>query len=319
MSIINKCPGLKSESGYKWWVPFGKNTQEITLCNECKLSLEDIDDYTVSGVLYACNCDGFLLNNKVDNGIFNVSFWHVNQTRYYSAERLENGELHLTMPLGETFHLFINANLKMNQYFQYEILIDDTIVEKNTSEKHLFFKQSVLDSGGYTAIPSTYNIQLLQPVKNRLITEATKLVVRLDVFTLESPKSDTGSNQFYGDYTMIDHKTLGVKANAVHSSHLNLICPEYKNRVPLIGQGTMAKFTKNPIVFSFRVGTVPGQPQVVKEVMKKILVSAQKTAEKNLEKNQKDHLVYTNLLAESESYTLTLKQKLDEINAQLGL
>jgi len=283
MTTVRKCPGLKSKSGYKWWIPFGKNTDEMTLCDECK---QPEEEYTLSDVLYSCNCDGFLIKNKASNGIFNVSFWYDENTKFYPVHtsytvNAQGGPTYdLVVPENGTFNIFIDSELKKHQYFKYQLYVDNLLY----SDLDIYHKKSAMDETSFRVLNlpmEAYNF--LTTSKKPFITDTVMLTVKINVYNFDPTTVDTASNEYYGDYTVINPKTLGVKINATHSNFVNMIKPDYKFQQPLINQGSMKIFTVKPIIMNFRTCVQSQNPQATVEAEVKQLIRQEKTAiEKSL-------------------------------------
>jgi hypothetical protein len=316
MSTVKKCPGLKSKSGYKWWIPFGKNADEMTLCDECK---QPDEEYILSDVLYSCNCDGFLIKNKASNGIFNVSMWYDENKKIYPVHTsyvvndAQDGPTYdLVVPENGKFNVFIDSELKKHQYFKYELYIDNALFY--TSD--IYFKKSAMDETVFNVlnIPiEAYNF--LAESKKPYITDTVILTVKINVYNFSSTTVDTTSNEYYGDYTVINPKTLGVKINATPSNFINMIKPDYKFRQPLINQGSMKIFTVKPIVMNFRTCVQPNQSNQqisVDTEVKHLLRQEKNTIEKMLHNFEKEQMAGITKQVELEEKIMNCKQKLEQ-------
>jgi len=286
MSIIQKCPGLTSKSGFKWYIPFGKDSKEITLCEECRSTSSE--ECTISDFLQLCNCDGYLLKNQADNGLFNVSFWYNNNTKYYPVEPVDKDEniYKVDLPVGTKCNLFINCELADNQYFQYEILINGKPVKPD--DANIFYKKSVIDKTQWFPVRADEKcLALISDVlgPQSILNNQTELTLRISVYQHEPMLVDQTTDTYYGDYTMLSYKTLGVNANARKSDYLNLIRNDYKYPVPLIGQGLMKQFTAKVFLFKFHI-TTSGQTEEADHVFSKLRDEALKVTENKLRKIQ---------------------------------
>ena len=94
------------------------------------------------------------------------------------------------------------------------------------------------------------------------------LRVKLHVYTLEKMAVDLTTNQFYGDYTMMDNKTLGLKPQPQVSPYLNMIRPDYKYTGSIITQGLMKPYTVKPVEFTFKINAYGTSEEVDKLVAK---------------------------------------------------
>jgi hypothetical protein len=307
---IEKCPGLNSKSGFKWWIPFGKESKEMTLCQECK---PNTGEYILSDVLNLCNCDGFILNNPATNGIFNVSFWVADTTKLYPVcPRTEPGsklDFDLNLPVGDRIVLFIDGeNLKQDQFFQYEVCVNDEAYTETITPNY-FYKKSVLDKNIFLTIAGSPEcLEHIQASikRKKLLTDGMRLTVKIMVYTLQPMAADKTTNEFYGDYTMIDHKTLGLKSSPQVSPHLNMIRPDYKYADSLIAQGLMKKFMLQPIVFTFHVKTT-GVSTEIESYVAKLVVETNKDIEKHRAINLKKQAALEKLLQTSVEETNSLK------------
>jgi hypothetical protein len=313
MTTLKKCPGLKSKSGFKWWIPFGKNTDEMTLCDECR-DLEE--DYTLSDVLYSCNCDGFLLKNKASNGIFNVSFWYDENTKFhpvhtsYVVNSKATGGLtyDLVVPENGRFTIFIDSELKKNQYFKYEIYLDDECLY----ESAIYHKKSVMDETIFRVV--NIPVDCFRLLKGKpFIIDNIILSVKINVYTFEPSTVDHASNEYYGDYTVINPKTLGVKLNATPSNFVNMIKPDYKFNQPLINQGLMKLFTVKPIVMHFRPCVQSSlMLSVIPDDIKSNILQEKIRLEKELNGVQREHFDGLQKIVDLEATILSIKTKLEK-------
>lgn len=296
---MEKCPGLKSVSGFKWWIPFGKESKDLTLCNACKPA--DDGGYTLSDTLSLCNCDGFLLNNKADNGIFNVSFWHNDEAEFYPVEPTmaeETNTYTLSLPAGARFKLFINGEgLKTDQFFQYDLLVNNVPLKKSADDQLCYYKKSLLDSQHFMALAAAPDPLLPVLREKYLLVDRQQLRIAIRVYQLQ-PMDINTSNQYYGDYVMLDHKTLGVKPHARPSKYLNLIRPDYKYTGTLIGQGLMQSFTTKPMVFTFDLKT-HGASVHADNLVHKLIQDTNKDREKTRSRLLREQETYRALLAKS--------------------
>ena len=316
MTTVKKCPGLKSKSGYKWWIPFGKNADEMTLCDECK---QPDEEYTLSDVLYSCNCDGFLIKNKASNGIFNVSMWYDENKKIYPVHTsyvvndTQDGPTYdLVVPENGKFNIFIDSELKKHQYFKYELYINNVLF----STSDIYYKKSAMDETIFRVlnIPiECYNF--LAAAKKPYITDTIILTVKINVYNFSPTTVDTTSNEYYGDYTVINPKTLGVKINAIPSHFINMIKPDYKFRQPLINQGSMKIFTVKPIVMNFRTCVQTQQPNSLLSVdaeVKALLRQEKNAIEKLLHNLEKEQMTCMSKQVELSENIIQYKKKLDQ-------
>jgi hypothetical protein len=153
----------------------------------------------------------------------------------------------LVVPENGRFTIFIDSELKKNQYFKYEIYLDDECLY----ESAIYHKKSVMDETIFRVV--NIPVDCFRLLKGKpFIIDNIILSVKINVYTFEPSTVDHASNEYYGDYTVINPKTLGVKLNATPSNFVNMIKPYYKFNQPLINQGLMKLFTVKPIVMHFR-------------------------------------------------------------------
>lgn len=117
-----ECPGLSrvTSPSYKWVVPYGSTSAEVTYCEACSKELKIAGN---AGHANDCNCDSFMIKNKADNGVFNVSFWNTNLKKIYETSVSDtDGVYYVTIPSGGKFHVLIKTHGLKNQVFRHEVV-----------------------------------------------------------------------------------------------------------------------------------------------------------------------------------------------------
>lgn len=148
---FTKCPGLVHKPG-KWWIPNGREAQEVTYCDYCKRTLNITNCYEFSsGGTSACNCDSYKLREHVVKSLFTVSVWNRELDTCYNVVPVMDLDYTgcVSLPTNTGFVFMIDASLPAEQLFSVDILCGDKPVTIKTlgGKSDILFKKSVLVKG----------------------------------------------------------------------------------------------------------------------------------------------------------------------------
>lgn len=285
---IPPCPGLKRVTGseYKWTVPYGSSPAEATFCERCTESLNIIGTvYKSNG---GCNCDSFLKENDADNGIFNISFWDLNQMKFFKTSAVESAcnTYYVPIPSGKCFNILINSLNKKNQTFRYEIMATNGGSEKSyvfLSETSTHIIGSSYVSRGAKKIGFTYidsnnpGWDLLDSDNRILVHNVVKpgdtLTIKMHIYNVVAHDfmKDSGNN--IGNYKL-HQNTIITKGNNHPKQQHDYDSTEYST----LSRYDHILFTKKPVEMKF-VFITDGIDSVetdilLKKTLKKMLTRA---------------------------------------------
>lgn len=256
-SVSSGCPGLNRvrEPRRQWVVPHGKSADEETYCQECAKK------YGVLGTSYrsrgGVNCDGYLRGSHIDNGIFGISFWVPTLKKFYDTNQDDDEKYHVKLDSGDSFMIFINANLQKNQYYRYTIKIGNMVLE---SPKGMYHKGSVLVNK-WINVPSSqrsskkafYCIDTEQPGADLLFKDSPKMVAQsgteihfaFDIFTTVVRNIKGEAEQDYGSFRVTTSGKIVSKTGSVNRERIQL---DYDAKTVTVYPYTkFAPFTKKPM------------------------------------------------------------------------
>lgn len=241
---IPPCPGLRSvtDEGHTWFVPRGETTASCTYCQECR------DRYRLDAmqtdVQGSTNCDSFLVRNKIDNGVFNISFWSKDLRTLLPAT--ENA---VQLASGQEFAVLVHGNLKDKQHFRYRIRVADT--DKYLYESKVYARHSLLTTKKTTTQFFTYLApDAMQEGFGEFGAFSGDLEVVIDIFTHKQRDIHADAGVNYGRFIVKPGSGIQYKAgcsNGYHVDHFN-----FKQR-PIGPSTMMAPYTQKPLVIRIMV------------------------------------------------------------------
>lgn len=308
---MEECPGLNSSKGI-WYVPQGKTISDLTVCNQCRKKYSEYEVFVqVSDKQVECNCDGFLYGNKLDNGLFNISFWEDKSTYLDTSV---NGEVYLNE--GTKFNIFISGKLADNQYFKYEILCNNDVIVPLTK---VAFKRDVSD--GYTfnyigQIEQTAAQAVSRLSNTGILLDTDTLTVRLYLFKLvTTPNITEYTNTFMGDFAMINSNSITIKSTQEKDSDYILKTKQGYVSPVILSTGKWVQCNIKPLDIKVKFVTLE-KYQGLHPYVKTLIDRSKKLLEDANLKNSFELKRFKSMKREIESQINTLIQKTKD-NIQL--
>jgi len=309
---MEECPGLNLSKAI-WYVPQGKNVTELTVCNQCRKKYSDIEVFVpVSDKEIECNCDGFLYGNRLDNGLFNISFWE-DQSTYFDTT--VDGEVYLKN--GSKFNIFIHSKLSDTDYFKYEILCNDNVVVPLSS---VAYKKDVKD--GYTfhyiGEQDSSITKAISILKNTgVLYNTDKLTIRLYVFKLvRNPDLNDYSNKFLGDFVMINHNSITIKSTQGKESDYILKTKQQYNSSVILSTGKWIQCNEIPLEINIKPVSLGDSSPSPGLYLETLLKRSKQFIEARNEKNEMDVRRFKNMMREIE---LQIKELISNTQDNLNI
>lgn len=259
-----ECPGLNrvSSSRYKWTVPHGKTCSEITYCESC------VSELGIAGFVNhntkECNCDSFILKNKADNGVFNVSFWNTDLKQFYeTSSTMVDGVYYVKMPSGSKFQVLIKAKGLKDQTFRYEVNAmnsgaQDEYVLHPECSVHIHDSSFIGNEKRddiYCYVDSNEPAWDMIGDDNRIskfkvVKPCDTMIIRISMYNIKSRDfmADTGTD--YGKYVLNNNNVIKPKKYGNDNLHAEKVY--YDNKTDLsMPSRTFEPYTKKPLEMKF--------------------------------------------------------------------
>jgi len=309
------CPGLVTRDiGESWIIPNGESIYTTTYCMACS------KQYGLLGVLHKhvgnCNCDSYTVVNKVDNGIFNISFWSEDLTSMFSTTKVSD-VFSVYMSSGVKFCILIHGKIKQDQCFRYTVKSVTGDVEKTLYQETIYSFNTIIPSkDGKNVTYSYFNSDMLGlELLSNIVTEQCKLIFLIDIYECQLKDLSSLKNQYLGSFNLSNTDDITNISTPTELSQL--IIDNYEDKpMHLQSYKELIKFTQNPLIIKVDLVNSSSKTNMSQKVLNTMLKSV-------LINNSKDRAMLINscktLTAQLETYShelTVLKQGIEHCNAQ---
>jgi hypothetical protein len=233
-----------------------------------------------------CNCDSYTVVNRIDNGIFNISFWSEDLNTFYETSVSAAGvgsapTYDVKLKSGTKFSILIHAKLKKTQCFRYAITTEDG---KILYEETTYSTQTVMptkDNKRLQWIFLSSDMPGLQFLQDNIVTERNKLIFRFDIYEYQLRDFSEHRNMYYGSFTLND-SDAPVYKKSEYKPELLLLDYDAKPQ-KIFPYMEFIKFTKRPLTMEVNlVASDCGRSGNGSGMLKELLASVREKYNKEL-------------------------------------
>ncbi len=277
------CPGLNIRNiGDHWIVPSGSTSSEVTYCTQCSKKYGLVGEpYKNSG---RCNCDSYMVVNKIDNGIFNVSLWSEDLHTFYPTTK-SAGIFNARLKYGTKFAIFIHGRLKKTQCFRYTIKISDGVTERILHQETTYVFKTIITRKGEKNVNCVFfnsgmpGLEFL--TKHNVVTEKSKLIFLFDIYEYKIKDFGEHTNQCFGSFELNDNDMPVYKK--IPGKLPDLAIWDYDGKPQKILPYTdFIKFTKRPMTIEINLVADETPAQTAQAKLHILLKSAMAAHHKDL-------------------------------------